>query len=136
MMTARNFADEDHLRLSQWRGRERQAGAKTQRDIIFELMEGRVMRTSELVAATGWGRQTVIGSLNRLRAEKRIRFVGKVAFGFHGRKENAYEHGAEDEGATSPIRRRMRKPRAAAGSGVIAGRIEIGRGFKWGAGLA
>jgi hypothetical protein len=135
-MAARNFADEDHLRLSQWRGRARQAGTETQRALIFRLMTGRRMTTSQVCAETGISRQVVIVNLNRLRDDKKIRYVGKVPFGFYGRKENAYEHGVEDAEMAGQIKRRMRRPRSGSSSGVIAGKITIGRGFKWGAGLA
>lgn len=128
------FTDED-LRRGQERGRLRAAGVETQRELIYRLMADRRMSTSQICAETGMSRQVAIGQLNRLRADKRIRFAGKVPIGVRGRRENVYERGAEDENNPGPIARRMRVRRTR-GSGVIAGRITVGRGSKWGAGLA
>jgi hypothetical protein len=124
--------------------------------LIVELLErDGPMHTPGICKALGRDYNSTVPIITALVKEGAIRVVGKASqFGYRDVKSSAPAYGAngikvekietrgkpqQGETALPPPhneRRRDARQRTNSGSGVIAGRIEIGRGYNWKAGLA
>lgn len=123
--------------------------------LIVELLErDGPMHTPGICKVLGRDYNSTVPIITALVKSGAIRVVGKASqFGYRDVKSSAPAYGATgirtekietrgkpQQGETTlpppphNTRRRFDRPRTNSGSGVIAGKIEIGRGYKWGAG--